>query len=55
MGEYSVLPNAVQEWAGMNYEDGRISFACNVIDMNDAEERSFEYIAQVIRKEYKQL
>jgi hypothetical protein len=49
------LPFEVMAWAGMDSSSGYITWACNVIKMNDTEGRDFKYIAQVIRKEWKKL
>jgi hypothetical protein len=55
LGEDVELPMAVVEWAGMNSATGYINWAYTIVDMNDTEERPFEYIAAVIRKAWKKL
>jgi hypothetical protein len=55
MGYGSLLPNEVVEWAGMNSNDGYITYNSHLVNMNDIAGNTFEEMAQVIRKRWKQL
>jgi hypothetical protein len=55
LGARSALPPEVQEWAGMNSDEGYITYNLNLMSMNDLEGKSFTEIAKVIRKEWKKL
>jgi hypothetical protein len=55
MNHESVLPEEVQDWAGMNSDDGYITYGNDLVGMNDMKGMSFAEIAKVIRKEYKKL
>lgn len=55
LGEKGVLPEEVRDWAGMNSDDGYITYGNDLVGMNDLEGKSFAEIAKVIRKEYKKL
>jgi hypothetical protein len=55
MGASTELPSDVMEWAGMSSSCGYVTWACNVIKMNDDEGRDFKYIAKVVRTEWKKL
>ena len=55
MGEIIKLPETVIQWAGMDSSTGYISWTTSVVGMNDGGRMSFNYIAAVIRTDWKKL
>lgn len=55
LSEATALPDAVQEWAGMDSEYGARVYGRPLTMLNDAEGFTFPEIAKVIRKEWKNL
>jgi hypothetical protein len=55
LGEETMLPTQVVEWAGMNSSDGKINWRASIIDLNDEDKMSFPEIAKVIRNCWKEL
>lgn len=58
-GDHScgTLPNEVRDWAGMHSENGDLGNGerKSLVDINDVGKKGFKYIAQVIKKNYKDL
>ena|ERR1700741_5527679 len=60
LGEFGELPEKVQEWSEMSSDEGDFYDPStlreySLINMNDKEGKTFEQIAKVIRKYYKEL
>ena len=49
------LPMSVRKWAGMNTGDGVFSKGASLIELNDDQNKSFKYIANVIEKKQESL
>lgn len=49
MGQKELLPLAVARWAGVD-RNGMLSGTVDLVTLNDYENRSFKYIADVIEK-----